>query len=311
MRRLLLILVVVLVGVTGLIGAAEAVGNCSIYKTFQTGDSVTAGDLNNLQTTIGVTNLILSCIDDFSANATQMQSTTDPYPGGTESLATSLQVEITAIRHVLKQGFGFTYWYSHSDDINRTVTWNTAARNFCLYCGTVTDTNSHASSRLMDLRVGAVIRFAMNKSGAITSYNSATPENGQLFIGNATTGTWQAARITAGTNITVTNAAGAVTIAAATELPTGNFTDVSGSRVLGTAYQNTGTTDREVAVAITSDATGQCGVYNSSAASPAFLLSFGTVAARFPFHFLVAPNHYYKIAQEAGTCSITYWVERN
>ena len=168
-RRFGLALLLTLATLAGLTATAEAVGSCSIWRTYLTGDSVTASELNNLQTTIGVTNFVLSCLDDYSANATQMQSTSDPYPGATESLATSLQVEITALRDVLKQGFGFTYWYSHSDDINRTVTWNSAAVNKCLFCGTVTDTQSHASSRLIDMRVLAggapVSKFSVDKDG--------------------------------------------------------------------------------------------------------------------------------------------------
>lgn len=210
-----------LLGLAGLLApvVAEGVGNCSIYKSFVTGDSVSANDLNSLQTTIGVTNQTTACLDDYSANATQMQSTTDPYVSSAEVLATSLQGEITGLRHVIKQLTGWTYWYTHTDDFNKTTTWNTAARNFCGLCQTITDTNSHASSRLMEFKRDGTIRAQMDKSGNLTYYGGATPANGQLFIGNATTGTWQAATLSAGTNITITNAAGAITVASTAGTP--------------------------------------------------------------------------------------------
>ena len=49
----------------------------------------------------------------------------------------------------------------------------------------------------------------------LTHYNNTAPAAGQLLIGDATAGVWDAATLTAGTNITVTNADGAITIAAA------------------------------------------------------------------------------------------------
>jgi len=49
----------------------------------------------------------------------------------------------------------------------------------------------------------------------LTHYNNTAPAAGQLLIGDATAGVWDAATLTAGTNITITNADGAITIAAA------------------------------------------------------------------------------------------------
>src|SRR3972149_4893415 len=49
--------------------------------------------------------------DDYSTNAAQMQSTTDPYPAGAESLATSTAGELERIRYVLKQITNRAQWY--------------------------------------------------------------------------------------------------------------------------------------------------------------------------------------------------------
>ncbi len=70
--------------------------------------------------------------------------------------------------------------------------------------------------------------IAVNKGG--TGQTSYT--NGQLLIGNTTGNTLSKATLTAGSNITITNSAGGITIAAAAAAPTaGNGIDVSGSEV--------------------------------------------------------------------------------
>lgn len=48
----------------------------------------------------------------------------------------------------------------------------------------------------------------------LTHYNNTAPAAGQLLIGDATAGVWDATTLTAGTNVTITNADGAITIAA-------------------------------------------------------------------------------------------------
>jgi len=62
-----------------------------------------------------LTNLTPAGVDDESTNATAMQATADPYPGATESLATSLQGEIQRLRYVIKQITGETQWYIDPD----------------------------------------------------------------------------------------------------------------------------------------------------------------------------------------------------
>ena len=51
-------------------------------------------------------------------------------------------------------------------------------------------------------------------AGKFSQYNGASPSDGQLLIGDAAGGVWDAATLTAGSNITITNSAGAITIAA-------------------------------------------------------------------------------------------------
>ena len=92
---------------------AWAVGSCSVFRSWNTGDTVTAGDLNSSFTTAAVTNSTPQCLDDYSATVSQMQTTTDPYASGTESLATSTAGELERLRFMFKQIFGLTNWYRH------------------------------------------------------------------------------------------------------------------------------------------------------------------------------------------------------
>jgi hypothetical protein len=92
---------------------AWAVGNCSVFRSWNTGDTVTAGDLNSSFTTAAVTNSTPQCVDDYSSTVSQMQTATDPYASGTESQATSLAGELERLRFMFKQIFGLTQWYRH------------------------------------------------------------------------------------------------------------------------------------------------------------------------------------------------------
>ena len=61
------------------------------------------------------TNFVPAGMDDYSANDSQMQTATDPYPGGATSRPTSLQGEIERLRYILAQITGKTYWYVDVD----------------------------------------------------------------------------------------------------------------------------------------------------------------------------------------------------
>tara|TARA_R100000406_G_scaffold81677_1_gene63529 strand:+ start:12875 stop:14443 length:1569 start_codon:yes stop_codon:yes gene_type:complete len=78
--------------------------------------------------------------------------------------------------------------------------------------------------------------IAVNKGG--TGQTSYT--NGQLLIGNSTGNTLSKATLTAGDNITITNSAGGITIAASGAPTAGDGIDVSGSTVSIDAKSNGG-----------------------------------------------------------------------
>jgi hypothetical protein len=86
----------------------------TVYKTWTTGEILTAADLNSSMTQ-PISNSIPSSIDDYSANNAQMQSTADPYPAGVESLASTIAGELERLRYVIAQITGETQWYIDPD----------------------------------------------------------------------------------------------------------------------------------------------------------------------------------------------------
>jgi len=86
--------------------------------TRSTGTVLTAA-IYNADGQVHVDNAVPAQHDDYSLNAAQMQSTTDPGESGTESLATSTAGEFERLRNILKEIGGGTYWYeTPSGDIN-------------------------------------------------------------------------------------------------------------------------------------------------------------------------------------------------
>mgnify|MGYP001558570813 CR=1 FL=1 len=120
MRRLLVVLLCL-----GLIfwpqATAWSQGACSTYRSWITGDSLTAGDLNSSFSTVGQTNMLFSCLDDYSNSVDQARTTTDPLTAtGELSASTTGQGEIERIRFMFATVLGLGYWYKHNDNINFT-----------------------------------------------------------------------------------------------------------------------------------------------------------------------------------------------
>src|SRR5688572_13656200 len=90
-------------------------GNCAIFRSWNSGDTLTASDLTTSFTTVGVTNQTPQCLDDYSATEVQMQTVVDPYPSSVVSLATSTAGELERIRYILKKLSGWSQWYAHTE----------------------------------------------------------------------------------------------------------------------------------------------------------------------------------------------------
>src|SRR3972149_832886 len=89
-------------------------GLYSKVKTVVDGEMITAAD-RNAEHDNHITNSIPTMIDDYSADATEMQTTTDPYPSGSPSLATYLAGELERLRYLIKQITGEAQWYIDPD----------------------------------------------------------------------------------------------------------------------------------------------------------------------------------------------------
>lgn len=102
------------------------------------------------------------------------------------------------------------------------------------FTGTVTGANPavNGGTGLTTIAKGAILYASADNTIAAT----AALANGQLFIGNATSGVPSLATLTEGTNITITNEAGAITIAASLATLTANLDCDNNNIDLGTGW---------------------------------------------------------------------------
>lgn len=108
-----------------LAGLSFSGANFSRVKTWNTADTLTASDLNAEYDNI-LNNFDPDGIDDASTNVAAMQATADPYPGASESLATSGRGELQRLRYVVDQLGGEAQWYIDPDGSMADVFTNTA-----------------------------------------------------------------------------------------------------------------------------------------------------------------------------------------
>ncbi len=104
------------------VGITVAIAGFSVYRSVSaaypysmtyspsTGNTILS-DHVTVSNSEHINNNIPESIDDYSANATEMQSTKDPYSGDSIQLATTLDDELQGLRYILQQITGETYWY--------------------------------------------------------------------------------------------------------------------------------------------------------------------------------------------------------
>jgi hypothetical protein len=85
-------------------------GTYSKIKTVTTGDIISATD-RNAEHDDHINHCDFSGLGDYSASTTEMRSTTDPYPGSVESLATDGKGELERLRYLIAQLAGKSEWY--------------------------------------------------------------------------------------------------------------------------------------------------------------------------------------------------------
>ena len=85
-------------------------GTYSKLVTVVTGQTITASERNNEHDN-HINNATPTGIDDASSNLAAMQTTADPYPASSESLATDLAGELQRLRYLIAQLTGQAQWY--------------------------------------------------------------------------------------------------------------------------------------------------------------------------------------------------------
>ena len=116
-RSLALVLSLLLTCWPTTLGWAQSGGNCSVYRSWITGDSLTAGDLNSSFTSAAVTNDTQVCTDGISDTVAGMRTSTNPFGSNTESLATSGAGELERLRYTIANALGWAYWYSNDTNV--------------------------------------------------------------------------------------------------------------------------------------------------------------------------------------------------
>ena len=105
-------------GISGLGAKRRELFGVPLNRTWSTGDSLTAGDLNSSFSTAVVSGMTQACIDGISDTVAGMRTQTDPFAAQSESLATSGAGELERLRWTLSRALGWPYWYSLDQNIN-------------------------------------------------------------------------------------------------------------------------------------------------------------------------------------------------
>jgi hypothetical protein len=119
---------------------------------------------------------------------------------------------------------GFVICQGELEDLNTSSYTAGATLYLGATAGTITATKQYAPNHLVyigvaqkvDATTGIIYVKTQNgyEMDELHNVSAQNPTNGQLLIYNQTTSLWEKANLTAGTNVTITNAAGAITIAA-------------------------------------------------------------------------------------------------
>jgi hypothetical protein len=92
-----------------------AAAQCTVAKTWGVHEILQSTDIN-AGFTRTVTANVATCTTGYSATVSQMKVTTDPYPGGTESLASTVADELGRVRFQLNAVAGKSFWYQPIDN---------------------------------------------------------------------------------------------------------------------------------------------------------------------------------------------------
>jgi hypothetical protein len=104
-----------LIAIAILCCVTPAWAQCGVYKTWAPNEILTSSDMNlAFQRTVDANTPI--CSKGYSASIPQMQITTDPFPSGAESQATTMAGELERLRFQIKALVGKAQWYHRVDN---------------------------------------------------------------------------------------------------------------------------------------------------------------------------------------------------
>ena len=172
----------------------------SRIKTWVSNEVLTAADLNAEFDNI-LTNSRATSITGYSADTTTMQTTADPYPGSSESLASSVAEELTRLRYVIKQMSGQTQWYI--DPVGSLSTGGIDAANLASNAVTTVKINNLAvtTAKIDDLGVttGKIAANAVTRAKLASLANLSSTGTGAALAVTGTTITTLCTRTFTGT----------------------------------------------------------------------------------------------------------------
>src|SRR5574343_428327 len=133
-------------------------GTIPQYQVVIPGQVLTAALWNGMELNIINNGLVWSGIDDYSATDSEMQITTDPFPGGVISRPTSAQGELERVRFQFKNITGESQWYNDPDiTLAAAATFNTTHTHTGTTDGTQIPTAGIADGAVTSAKLAAAV----------------------------------------------------------------------------------------------------------------------------------------------------------
>ncbi len=206
--------------------------------TLADGSTLATSGANSLTfTTTGATNLTLPTSGTVATTSNTVASISFGTTGFTPSTATSGAVTVAGTLSAANGGTGVannaanTITFTGNYSLGLTLSGNTAVTlpttgTLATLAGSETLTNktiNGSNNTISNISLTTAVTGTLPTGNGGTG-NTATPTNGQLLIGNGSG--FSLAALTAGSNITITNSSGGITIAAAGGAPGGSNTQI-------------------------------------------------------------------------------------
>lgn len=167
--------------------ASPAAAQCGVYKTYALNEILASADLN-ASFTRTVTANVATCTVGYSLTVSQMRTTVDPYPGSTESLASTVGDEFARLRFQLSALVGKTYWYQTVDNsLAKDVSkhWGATFTKYTEIADPATPaTNNELALYAKDDGAGVTVLAYKDSAGNVTALTGASTSYGSAITMN-------------------------------------------------------------------------------------------------------------------------------